>query len=110
MNWVILSTSFGEMDIDVPRDRKGEFEPQIIQKHQTVLPNAIAAVYPKTELQQCIIHQIRNTTKFVSYNDLKALMADLKRAYAAPKEETALLELDLFEDKWKQKYSKIAVS
>lgn len=243
-----MNTSFGEMDIDVPRDRKGEFEPQIIQKHQTNLPNdieekiismyakgmstgdiethikdlygiemsdstisritdkvlplvkdwqsrplealyavvfmdaihfhvrsegriikkavyiaigitmegfrdvlgmwvgenesakfwvsvmndmknrgvndiliacvdglsgfpnAIAAVYPKTELQQCIIHQIRNTTKFVSYKDLKPLMADLKRVYAAPKEETALLELDLFEEKWKQKYPKIAIS
>jgi len=243
-----MSTSFGEMDIDVPRDRNGEFEPQIIQKHQTLLPhdieekiismyakgmstgdiethikdlygiemsdstisritdkvlplvkdwqsrplealyavvfmdaihfhvrsegriikkavyiaiginmegfrdvlgmwigenesakfwvsvmndmknrgvediliacvdglsgfpNAIEAVYPKTELQQCIIHQIRNTTKFVSYKDIKALMADLKKVYAAPKEETALLELDLFEEKWKQKYPKIAIS
>jgi transposase-like protein len=243
-----LSTSFGEMDIDVPRDRKGEFEPQIIQKHQTILPNdieekiismyakgmstgdiethikdlygiemsdstisritdkvlplvkdwqsrpleslyavvfmdaihfhvrsegriikkavyiaiginmegfrdvlgmwigenesakfwvsvmndmknrgvediliacvdglsgfpnAIEAVYPRTELQQCIIHQIRNTTKFVSYKDLKALMADLKKVYAAPKEETALIELDTFEEKWKQKYPKIAKS
>jgi putative transposase len=243
-----MNTSFGEMDIDVPRDRNGEFEPRIIQKHQTILPNdieekiismyakgmstgdiethikdlygiemsdstisritdkvlplvkdwqsrplesiyavvfmdaihfhvrsegriikkavyiaiginmegfrdvlgmwigenesakfwvsvmndmknrgiediliacvdglsgfpnAIAAVYPKTELQQCIIHQIRNTTKFVSYKDLKQLMADLKKVYTAPKEETALLELDLFEEKWKQKYPKIAVS
>lgn len=243
-----LSTSFGEMDIDVPRDRKGEFDPQIIQKHQTILPNdieekiismyakgmstndiethikdlygiemsdstisritdkvlplvkdwqsrpleslyavvfmdaihfhvrsegriikkavyialginmegyrdvlgmwigenesakfwvsvmndmknrgvediliacvdglsgfpnAIEAVYPKTELQQCIIHQIRNTTKFVSYKDLKTLMADLKKVYAAPTEDTALLELDMFEEKWKQKYPKIAIS
>jgi putative transposase len=243
-----MNTSFGEMDIDVPRDRNGEFEPRIIQKHQTILPNdieekiismyakgmstgdiethikdlygiemsdstisritdkvlplvkdwqsrplesiyavvfmdaihfhvrsegriikkavyiaiginmegfrdvlgmwigenesakfwvsvmndmknrgiediliacvdglsgfpnAIAAVYPKTELQQCIIHQIRNTTKFVSYKDLKQLMADLKKVYTTPKEETALLELDLFEEKWKQKYPKIAVS
>lgn len=76
----------------------------------TGFPNAIAAVYPKTELQQCIIHQIRNTTKFVSYKDLKALMADLKKVYAAPKEETALFELDVFEEKWMQKYPKIAVS
>ena len=46
-----------------------------------------------TEIQQCIIHQIRNTTKFVSYKELKPLMADLKRVYAAPTEETALAEL-----------------
>ncbi|EGD46905.1 transposase mutator type [Ruminiclostridium papyrosolvens DSM 2782] len=45
----------------------------------TRFPTAIAAVYPATELQQCIIHQIRNTTKFVSYKDLKSLMADLKK-------------------------------
>ena len=49
----------------------------------TGFTNAIEAVYPKTEIQQCIIHQIRNTTKFVSYKDIKALMADLKRVYAA---------------------------
>lgn len=39
---------------------------------------AISAVYPKTEIQQCIIHQIRNSTKYVSYKDIKVLMADLK--------------------------------
>jgi transposase-like protein len=73
-------------------------------------PNAIAAVYPKTELQQCIIHQIRNTTKFVSYKDIKALMADLKNVYGAPTEEKALFELDLFGEKWSAKYPKISVS
>lgn len=55
----------------------------------TGFPQAIEAVYPQTELQQCIIHQIRNTTKFVSYKDIKKLMADLKMVYAAPTEETA---------------------
>jgi transposase-like protein len=75
----------------------------------TGFSNAIEAVFPKTELQHCIIHQIRNTTRFVSYKDLKPLMADLKRVYAAPTEETALFELDTFEEKW-SKYPKIAVS
>ena len=46
-------------------------------------PQAITAVYPETEIQHCIIHQIRNSTKFVSYKDLKALMDDLKRVYTA---------------------------
>ena len=45
----------------------------------TGFPEAISAVYPKAEVQQCIIHQIRNSTKYVSYKDIKALMADLKR-------------------------------
>lgn len=76
----------------------------------TGFPNAIAAVFPDTELQQCIIHQIRNTTRFVSYKDIKILMADLKRVYTAPNEEVALLELDSFEEKWGQKYPKIAIS
>lgn len=75
----------------------------------TGFPNAIEAVFPKTELQHCIIHQIRNTTRFVSYRDLKPLMADLKRVYAAPTEETALFELDTFEEKW-SKYPKFEVS
>ena len=66
----------------------------------TGFPAAIEAVYPKTEIQQCIIHQIRNTTKFVSYKDIKALMADLKKVYAAIDEQTALAELETFDEKW----------
>ena len=71
-------------------------------------PNAIGAAYPKTEIQQCIIHQIRNSTKYVSYKDIKTLMADLKSIYAAVSEQTALNELDSFEEKWGSKYPKIA--
>lgn len=44
---------------------------------------AIEAVFPKTDIQNCIIHQLRNSSKYVSYKDLKALMADLKRVYTA---------------------------
>ena len=76
----------------------------------TGFPAAIEAVYPKTEIQQCVIHQIRNTTKFVSYKDIKALMADLKKVYAAVDEATALSELDNFDEKWGSKYPKIAAS
>lgn len=76
----------------------------------TGFDNAIEAVYPQTEIQQCIIHQIRNTTRFVSYKDIKALMADLKRVYAAVDEGTALYELEAFGEKWNGKYPKIAQS
>jgi transposase-like protein len=76
----------------------------------TGFTSAIEAVFPKTEIQQCIIHQIRNTTKYVSYKDIKLLMADLKNIYAAIDEQTALYELDLFDEKWGNKYPKIAVS
>lgn len=57
-----MRTSYGDMDIAIPRDRKGVYEPQLIPKYQNTVPQAIEAVYPKTEIQQCIIHQIRNTT------------------------------------------------
>jgi len=76
----------------------------------TGFTNAIEAVFPQTEIQQCIIHQIRNTTRFVSYKDIKLLMADLKKVYAAVDEPTALYELDSLDDKWRGKYPKIAVS
>lgn len=63
-------------------------------------PDAIAAVYPQTEIQRCIIHQIRNNTKFVSYRDLKALMADLKAVYQAVNEDAALQNLEAFDERW----------
>ena len=71
---------------------------------------AIAAVYPKTEIQRCIIHQIRNSTKFVSYKDIKKLMIDLKKVYKAPSEEKALIELENFDKNWGHKYPKIGMS
>ena len=76
----------------------------------TGFPEAIGTVYPDTEIQRCIIHQIRNNTKFVSYKDIKPLMADLKSVYAAVDEKSALYELDNFEEKWGRKYPKIAES
>ena len=72
--------------------------------------NAIEAVFPRTEIQNCIIHQLRNSGKYVSYKDLKALMADLKAVYAAVDEEAALAALDAFSARWDKKYPKIAQS
>jgi putative transposase len=71
---------------------------------------AIAACYPKTEIQKCIIHQIRNSTRYVSYKDLKKVTADLKPIYKAATEEGALLELDRFEEVWGVKYPLIVRS
>ena len=71
---------------------------------------AIEAVYPKTEIQNCIIHQLRNSSKYVSYKDLKALMADLKAVYAAVDEPAALDALDTFAEHWDKKYPKISQS
>ena len=73
-------------------------------------PQAIEAVFPQTEIQQCVIHQIRNSTKFVSYKDLKELMKDLKLVYAAPDEATAQAKLAEFGERWDAKYPKISRS
>jgi putative transposase len=71
---------------------------------------AIRAVYPKTEIQKCIIHQIRSSTRFVSYKDIKKLMVDLKKVYKATTEKNALSELKEFDNTWSKKYPKIAIS
>lgn len=71
---------------------------------------AIESVFPKTEIQNCIIHQLRNSSKYVSYKDIKALMADLKAVYAAVDEQTALDALDIFAKHWDKKYPKISQS
>ena len=76
----------------------------------TGFSQAIEAVYPKTDIQNCIIHQLRNSSKYVSYKDLKELMADLKRVYAAVDEPSALDALDEFAAKWDKKYPKISKS
>ena len=70
----------------------------------TGFAEAISAVFPKTEIQRCIVHQIRYTTKFISYKDIKAFMADLKLVYQANTEEIALEKLDFLEEEWGKKY------
>jgi putative transposase len=65
---------------------------------------AIGAVYPKSQVQRCIIHQIRASTRYVSYKDIKALMADLKLVYQAVTEDKALGNLIAFKDKWGAQY------
>ena len=71
---------------------------------------AIEAVFLQTDIQNCIIHQIRNSSRYVSYKDLKALMAELKRVYTAVDEESAMNALDEFAEIWDSKYPKISKS
>jgi len=70
----------------------------------TGLKEAIEAVYPKAEIQRCIIHQLRNTFKFVSYKDLKEFSKDFKEVYKAVNEEVALEKITKIEEKWGKKY------
>lgn len=65
---------------------------------------AIESIFPKAELQLCVIHQIRNSTKYVAYKDLSAVMSCLKKVYAASSKEQAEMELDEVEKAWKTKY------
>lgn len=70
----------------------------------TGIREAISAAYPNTEYQRCIVHQVRNTLKYVADKDKKAFAADLKKIYGAPNEQTALDERDRVSDKWNEKY------
>ncbi|OQX76907.1 MAG: IS256 family transposase, partial [Epsilonproteobacteria bacterium 4484_65] len=67
-------------------------------------PEAINATFPQTEVQLCIVHQIRNSLKYVASKNQKEFMKDLKRVYQAISKEAAELELDRLEEKWGDKY------
>ena len=70
----------------------------------TGFADAIGAVFPKAEIQRCIVHQIRYSTKFISYKDIKLFMKGLKQVYQAATEESALSALDDLEEEWGKKY------
>ena len=74
----------------------------------TGFPDAIASVYPKAKVQLCIVHMIRNSLKYVSFKDRKAVCQDLKRIYTAVDENSGLKALDEFAKKWNDKYAAIA--
>ncbi len=65
---------------------------------------AILATYPKAEVQRCIIHQVRQSTRYVSYKDLFKLTKDLRLVYRAPNEEEGYRNLELFKEKWEKQY------
>lgn len=76
----------------------------------TGFTEAIAACYPEAEVQKCIVHQIRNSIRYVSYKDVKKITAALKPVYTAPSEAAASEHLDEFEQVWGQKYPLIVRS
>lgn len=73
-------------------------------------PDAINSVYPQTHIQLCIIHMVRNSLKYVSWKDYKAVTSGLKAVYQAPTEEAALMALDAFAGAWNDKYPQISKS
>jgi transposase-like protein len=68
------------------------------------LPEAVAAVFPQTDVQLCIVHQIRNATKYVHWKDRKSFCADMRAIYTASTIEAAALALDRMESLWGGKY------
>jgi len=73
-------------------------------------PDAIAAAFPQTQVQLCIVHMVRNSVKYVPWKDYKAVTADLKRIYQSATEEEARQELSLFSERWDSKYPQISRS
>ncbi|QME62467.1 IS256 family transposase [Escherichia fergusonii] len=73
-------------------------------------PDAINSVYPQTHIQLCIIHMVRNSLKYVSWKDYKAVTSGLKTVYQAPTEEAALMALNAFAKVWDDKYPQISKS
>jgi transposase-like protein len=76
----------------------------------TGFPEAINAVFPDTEVQLCMVHMVRNSVKYISYKDRKAVTSDLKEIYLAPSEQAAGNALDRFGEKWDGKYPTISRS
>jgi len=74
------------------------------------LPQAVEAVFPKTDVQLCVVHHIRNVTKFVSYKDRRAFCGDMRLIYTAPTVEAAALALQRCEDIWASRYPMSMVS
>ncbi|AYK02188.1 TPA: IS256 family transposase [Klebsiella pneumoniae] len=73
-------------------------------------PDAINAVYPETRIQLCIVHMVRNSLRFVSWKDYKAVTRDLKAVYGAVTEEAALQALETFATGWDDRYPQISRS
>ena len=73
-------------------------------------PEAISAAFPQTKVQLCIVHMVRNSLKFVSWKDYKAVTSDLKKIYSSVTEAEAQQELEVFAEKWDSKYPQISKS
>ena len=70
----------------------------------TGIKEAINAAYPDAEYQRCIVHQVRNTLKYVSYKDMKNFASDLKTIYLAPNEQQGYDDLQRVKERWDEKY------
>ena len=127
-----IKSAVGSFELETPRDRNGEFHcsganhwlSMLTDLHnrgvQDILiacvdglkgfPEAIQAIFPNTELQLCVIHQIRNSIRYVASRDQKAFIRDLKPVYKAVNKESAELALDELDRLWGSKYPTVIAS
>ena len=70
----------------------------------TGFEQAINAIFPKTEVQSCVVHQIRNSLKYIASKDQKEFLSELKPVYKAPTRELAEMNLESLSEKWRKKY------
>lgn len=103
--------------MDIPRDREGSFDPKLIRRYQTRrsdfnglsgFPQAIETVYPRTQVQLCIVHMVRNSLTYVSWRDRKQVAKDLRAVDQAATAEQAEAALDRFVERWDEQYSTIS--
>jgi len=104
----------GPLYIKTPRDRKGDFEPSLIEKRLVICTDnlkgfseAIMHIFPSSIVQKCIVHQVRNSLQYVDDKDRKTIVKELRKIYTAPTREQAEMSMDAFEVKWSTKYSYI---
>ena len=114
-----MHTSYGDMEIDIPRDRKGEFEPQIVKKYQNTvtqdMEEKIISMYAKGMTTNDIESHMRELYDIEISDSTISRITDkilpiVKEWQERPLEEIALAELDSFDEKWSGKYPKIAKS
>ncbi|MBL0127340.1 MAG: IS256 family transposase [Flavobacteriales bacterium] len=72
--------------------------------------DAIETIFPRTDVQGCIVHQVRHTLRYVGYKDIPAVLADMKAIYKAKDEQAALEALDALAEKWGDRYPKVVES
>ena len=74
------------------------------------ISEAIEAVFPRAEIQKCIVHQIRNSLRYVSWKERKPMAKDLRRIYEAATEKEGAAALEEFSEKWDKRYPHISAS
>src|SRR4051812_14697146 len=108
-----LRTSTGDPTIQVPRDRNSTFQSPLLDAYQTStneidglngFKDAIQAVFPRTQIQRCILHQVRQSLTDVSWKDRKAFVADLRTISQAPTREAAETRLLELSERWSASY------